>query len=122
MRRSLEHSAEVDASQARRGGLATFRQNLVACVGTPAQQCKRVRDSGTQEVLPRTTSTLVVLKASTDHALCEEYISTTGKWLRKLYIYSMNHNMNFNTSDEDKHDTNYINKNDANTDTRKLHL
>ena len=36
-------------------------------------------------------------------------------------IYSMN---NINMSDEDnKHDTNYINKhNDANTDTRKLHL
>ena len=36
-------------------------------------------------------------------------------------IYSMN---NIHTSDEDnKHDTNYINKhNDANTDTRKLHL
>ena len=34
-------------------------------------------------------------------------------------IYSMN---NINTSDEDKHETNYINKyNDANTDTRKLH-
>ena len=33
-------------------------------------------------------------------------------------IYSMN---NINTSDEDKHDTNYINKNDTNTYTRKLH-
>ena len=30
--------------------------------------------------------------------------------------------MNINTSDEDnKHDTNYINKNDTNTYTRKLH-
>ena len=45
---------------------------------------------------------------------------TTENWLRKLCTYSMKHNM----SDEDnKHDTNYINKyNDANTDTRKLHL
>ena len=30
-------------------------------------------------------------------------------------------NMNFNTSDEAMHDTNYINKNDTNTYTRKLH-
>ena len=28
---------------------------------------------------------------------------------------------NIHTSDEDKHDTNYINKNDTNTYTRKLH-
>ena len=49
---------------------------------------------------------------------CKEYISTTEKWLRKLYVYSMN---NINMSDEDKHDTNYINKNDTNTYTRKLH-
>ena len=43
---------------------------------------------------------------------------TTEKWLRKLYVYSTN----INTSDEDnKHDTNYINKNDTNTYTRKLH-
>ena len=52
--------------------------------------------------------------------VCKEYISNYEKWLRKLYVYSTNNNM----SDEDnKHDTNYINKyNDANTDTRKLHL
>ena len=45
---------------------------------------------------------------------------TTENWLRKLCIYSMN----INTSDEDdKHDTNYINKHKhTNTDTRKLHL
>ena len=51
---------------------------------------------------------------------CKEYISNYRKWLRKLCTYSMKYNM----SDEDnKHDTNYINKhNDANTDTRKLHL
>ena len=42
---------------------------------------------------------------------------TTENWLRKLYEYSTN----INTSDEDKHDTNYINNNDTNTDTRKLH-
>ena len=44
---------------------------------------------------------------------------TTENWLRKLCTYSMNNN----TSDEDKHDTNYINNkcNDTNTDTRKLH-
>ena len=46
-------------------------------------------------------------------------ISTTEKWLRKLYVYSNNINM----SDEDNnHDTNYINKfHDANHDARKLH-
>ena len=55
------------------------------------------------------------------YIFCKEYISTTEKWLRKLYIYSMNYNMNINTSDEDMHDTNYINKNDTNTYTRKLH-
>ena len=44
---------------------------------------------------------------------------TTENWLRKLCTYSMNINM----SDEDKHDTNYINKHKyTNTDTRKLHL
>ena len=49
---------------------------------------------------------------------CKEYISNYRKWLRKLYVYSNNINM----SDEDnKHDTNYINKNDTNTYTRKLH-
>ena len=43
---------------------------------------------------------------------------TTENWLRKLlYLQHMNNN----TSDEDKHDTNYINKNDTNTYTRKLH-
>ena len=40
---------------------------------------------------------------------------TTENWLRKLCTYSMNNN----TSDEDKHDTNYINNNDTNTYTRK---
>ena len=50
---------------------------------------------------------------------CKEYISTIEKWLRKLYVY----NNNINMSDEDnKHDTNYINKNDTNNhDARKLH-
>ena len=48
---------------------------------------------------------------------CKEYISNYRIWLRKLYVYSTNINM----SDEDKHDTNYINKNDTNTYTRKLH-
>ena len=50
---------------------------------------------------------------------CKEYISNYRKWLRKLYVYSMNNN----TSDEDnKHDTNYINKHKyTNIDTRKLH-
>ena len=43
---------------------------------------------------------------------------TTENWLRKLCTYSMNNNM----SDEDKHDTNYINKYKCtNTYTRKLH-
>ena len=61
-----------------------------------------------------------VLEGATSylHGKCKEYISTTEKWLRKLCTYSTN----FNTSDEDKHDTNYINKNDTNNDTRKLHL
>ena len=48
---------------------------------------------------------------------CKEYISNYRKWLRKLYVYSTN----INTSDEDKHDTNYIKHKDANHDTRKLH-
>ena len=48
---------------------------------------------------------------------CKEYISNYRKWLRKLCTYTTN----INTSDEDKNDTNYINNNDANTDTRKLH-
>ena len=48
--------------------------------------------------------------------MCKEYISNYRKWLRKLCIYSMNNN----TSDEDKHDTNYINKDDTNTYTRKV--
>ena len=52
-----------------------------------------------------------------EFANCKEYISNYRKWLRKLYVYSTN----INTSDEDKHDTNYNNNNDANTDTRKLH-
>ena len=38
-------------------------------------------------------------------------------WLRKMYIY----NLNNNTSDEDKHDTIYINTKYTNTYTRKLH-
>ena len=42
---------------------------------------------------------------------------TTENWLRKLCTYSMNNN----TSDEDKHDTNYINNKYTNTYTRKLH-
>ena len=42
---------------------------------------------------------------------------TTEKWLRKLCTYSLNNNM----SDEDKHDTNYINNKYTNTYTRKLH-
>ena len=42
---------------------------------------------------------------------------TTENGYAKLYVYSTN----INTSDEDKHDTNYINKNDSNTYTRKLH-
>ena len=41
---------------------------------------------------------------------------TTENWLRKLCTYSMNNN----TSDEDKHDTNYINNKYTNTFTRKL--
>ena len=41
---------------------------------------------------------------------------TTENWLRKLYIYTLNNN----TSNEDKHDTNYNNKY-TNTYTRKLH-
>ena len=42
---------------------------------------------------------------------------TTENWLRKLCTYSMNNN----TSNEDKHDTNYINNKYTNTDTRELH-
>ena len=42
---------------------------------------------------------------------------TTEKWLRKLCTYSLNNN----TSNEDKHDTNYINNKYTNTYTRKLH-
>ena len=42
---------------------------------------------------------------------------TTENWLRNLCTYSMNNNM----SDEDKHDTNYINNKYTNTYTRKLH-
>ena len=49
-------------------------------------------------------------------------VKSTSPTMKKGYencIYSMN---NINMSNEDKHDTNYINKNDTNTDTRKLHL
>ena len=42
---------------------------------------------------------------------------TTENWPRKLCTCSMNDN----TSDEDKHDTNYINNKYTNTYTRKLH-
>ena len=42
---------------------------------------------------------------------------TVENWLRKLCNYSMNNN----TSDEDKHDTTYINNKYTNTYTRKLH-
>ena len=63
-------------------------------------------------------------KGVRDHTLsCERGCSvkstspTTENWLRKLCIYSMNNN----TSDEDKHDTNYINNKYTNTYTRKLH-
>ena len=46
-----QYSAEVDAPQARQGGSLdiqqkTVRQNSVACVGTPAQQCKKEREMG----------------------------------------------------------------------------
>ena len=53
-----------------------FSQNSGACVGTPAQQCKRERErerDGTQEVFPRTTSAPVVLNASTDHTMVESH-------------------------------------------------
>ena len=44
---------------------------------------------------------------------------TTEKWLRKLYVYNNNINM---SNEDNKHDTNYINKNDTNNhDARKLH-
>ena len=64
--------------------------------------------------------TMNLVQNYSDHFGGKEYISNYRKWLRKLYVYSTN----INTSDEDNnHDTNYINKyNDANTDTRKLHL
>ena len=42
---------------------------------------------------------------------------TTESGYEKLYVYSTNNNM----SDEDKHDTNYINNKYTNTYTRKLH-
>ena len=42
---------------------------------------------------------------------------TAENWLRKLCTY----NLNNNTSNEDKHDTNHINNKYTNTDTRKLH-
>ena len=44
---------------------------------------------------------------------------TTEKWLRKLYVYNNNINM---SNEDNKHDTNYINKSDTNNhDARKLH-
>ena len=51
--------------------MKTCRQNSDACVGTLAQQCRERKKDGTREVLPRTTTTLVVLEASTDHAVPE---------------------------------------------------
>ena len=43
---------------------------------------------------------------------------TTENWLRKRYDYSVNND----TSTEDKHETNHINKyNDMNMNTRKMH-
>ena len=52
--------------------------------------------------------------------ISKEYIFHHRKWLRKLYVYSTNINM---SNEDNNHDTNYINKyNDANHDTRKLHL
>ena len=50
---------------------------------------------------------------------CKEYTSNYRKLATKTVIYSLNNN----TSNEDKHDTNYINNkyNDTNPDTRKLH-
>ena len=48
--------------------MKTCRQNSYTSVGTPAPQCgRRQRENGTREVLPRTTTTLVVLKASAYH-------------------------------------------------------
>ena len=49
--------------------------------------------------------------------LSEDIRVKHASFLRKLYIYSMKNN----TSDEDKHDTNYINNKYTNTCTRKLH-
>ena len=61
----------------------------------------------------------LVALSSFGFSMCKEYISNYRKWLRKLCTYSMK----YNKSDEDKHDTNYINKHKyTNIDTRKLHL
>ena len=43
---------------------------------------------------------------------------TTENWLRKRYIY----NMNNDTSTEDKHETNHINKKCNDMNTRKMHI
>ena len=44
---------------------------------------------------------------------------TTENWLRKRYNYSVNND----TSTEDKHETNHINKyNDMNMNSRKMHI
>ena len=43
---------------------------------------------------------------------------TTENWLRKRYNYSMNND----TSTEDKHETNHINKKCNDMNTRKMHI
>ena len=47
--------------------MRTYRQNSYTSVGTPAPQCRKRQRHGTREVLPRTTTTILVLKASAYH-------------------------------------------------------
>ena len=92
-REALKHSAEVDASQEREtrrsrsiqqtDGIPQVRPSQahpdedkiaeVKCMRRDARAAvqEREREIVTQEVLPRTTTTPVVLKASADHAVVE---------------------------------------------------
>ena len=62
--------AGEDKEVSRHSAEDQYWQNSDACVGTLAQQFKRERD-GTRVVLPRTTTTSVVLNASADYAVVE---------------------------------------------------
>ena len=70
---STQQKSMIIASEALTGSarMKTCRQNSDACVETACAAVQEGKTDGTREVLPRTATTLVVLEASTDHAVVE---------------------------------------------------